>query len=300
MGTSDGIVRRLAFWGMPLSLVVMGLKLFAWYVTGSVALLSDGLESTVNVVAAFVAWLAVGYAAKPADHDHPFGHYKAEYISAVLEGVLIGVAAIMIVIEAVPHLLRPQLPDAPVLGLAINAGAGALNAVWAYVLVRAGHSARSPALVADGRHIWSDVVTSAGVIVGLVLALGTGHAVLDPALAILVAVNILYQGWKVVSHSISGLMDQAIAPADEETIKAAIAKAGYGAINVHYFRSRRAGRATFVSFDMVVPATMTVREAHGICDRLEEAIHEVHPGAQCIIHVEPEGEKSHGVRVAMQ
>jgi cation diffusion facilitator family transporter len=241
MGTSDNIVRRLAFWGIPLSLVVMGLKLFAWHVTGSVALLSDGLESTVNVVAAFVAWLAVGYAAKPADHDHPFGHYKAEYISAVLEGVLICVAAIMIVMEAVPHLFRPELPDAPVPGLAINAGASVLNGIWAYVLVAAGRSNRSPALVADGRHIWSDVLTSAGVIVGLVLALSTGYAVLDPALAILVAVNILYQGWIVVSHSVSGLMDQAVDPVDEEAIKAAIAKSGYGALNVHYFRSRGAG-----------------------------------------------------------
>jgi cation diffusion facilitator family transporter len=300
MAGSDSIVRRLAFWGMPLSLVVMALKLFAWHATGSVALLSDGLESTVNVVAAFVAWLAVGYAAKPADHDHPFGHYKAEYISAVLEGVLICVAAIMIVMEAVPYLLDPELPDAPVLGLAINAGASVLNGVWAYVLIGAGRRNRSPALVADGQHIWSDVVTSIGVIVGLVLALGTGYAILDPALAILVAINILFQGWKVVSHSVSGLMDQAVDPVDEEAIKSAIARSGYGALNVHYFRSRRAGRATFISFDMVVPATMTVREAHDICDRLEDAIHEVHPGAQCVIHVEPEGERSHGVRVAMQ
>lgn len=300
MTQSDGIVRRLAFWGIPLAFLVMGLKLVAWSVTGSVALLSDGLESTVNVVAALVAWLVVGYAAKPADHDHPFGHYKAEYISAVVEGVLIAVAALMIVSEAIPHLYRPMLPDAPVLGLAINAGAGAINAVWAYVLIRAGRSYRSPALIADGQHIWSDVVTSIGVLVGLVLALATGYAILDPVMAILVAVNILYQGWRVISHSVGGLMDQAIEPTDEEAIKAAIASHGYGALNVHYFRSRRAGRATFIAFDMVVPATMTVREAHDICDRLEDAIHEVHPGAQCIIHVEPEGEKAHGVRVAMQ
>jgi cation diffusion facilitator family transporter len=206
----------------------------------------------------------------------------------------------MIVSEAVPHLTHPVLLDAPALGLAINAAAGAVNAAWAYVLIRAGRSQRSPALTADGQHIWSDVVTSVGVLIGLMLALATGYAILDPLMAIFVAVNILYQGWKVISHSVGGLMDQAIAPEDEETIKAAIAKSGYGALNVHYFRSRRAGRATFIAFDMVVPATMTVREAHDICDRLEDAIHEVHPGAQCIIHVEPEGEKSHGVRVAMQ
>lgn len=300
MEHSNTYIRRLAFWGIPLAIVVMGLKLLAWYLTGSVALLSDGLESTVNVIAAVVAWMVVGYAAKPADNDHPFGHYKAEYISAVVEGVLIVLAAIMIVVEAAPHLFHPTLPETPALGLAINAGAAVINAVWAFVLIRAGRAHRSPALTADGQHIWSDVVTSVGVLIGLVLALLTGYAVLDPLMAVFVALNILYQGWKVVSHSVGGLMDQAVAPADEEEIKAAILNHGYGALNVHHLRSRRAGRATFIAFDMVVPATMTVREAHDICDRLEGAIHEVHPGAQCIIHVEPEGETSHGVRVAMQ
>lgn len=293
-------VQRLAFWGIPLAFGVMGLKLVAWYVTGSVALLSDGLESTVNVIAAVVAWMVVGYAVKPADQDHPFGHYKAEYFSAVIEGVLIVVAALMIVSEAAPYLLNPTLPDAPVLGLAINAVAGVINAVWAGVLIRAGRRYRSPALTADGQHIWSDVITSAGVLVGLVLAIATGYAILDPVMAILVAVNILFQGWKVISHSIGGLMDQAVDLTDEEAIKTAITKHGYGALNVHHFRTRRAGQVSFVVFDMVVPAGMTVREAHDICDRLEDAIHEVHPGAQCVIHVEPESEKAHGVHVKMQ
>jgi cation diffusion facilitator family transporter len=293
-------VQRLAFWGIPLALAVMGLKMVAWYVTGSVALLSDGLESTVNVIAAVVAWMVVGYAAKPADQDHPFGHYKAEYVSAVVEGVLIVVAALMIVSEASSHLIAPNLPNAPVLGLAINAGAAVINAVWAGVLIRAGRQYRSPALTADGQHIWSDVVTSAGVLVGLVLAIVTGYAILDPLMAIFVALNILYQGWKVISHSIGGLMDQAVEPHDEEVIKTAIATHGYGALNVHHLRTRRAGQVSFVVFDLMVPASMTVREAHDICDRLEDAIHEVHPGAQCVIHVEPESEKVHGVRVNMQ
>ncbi|WP_246748624.1 cation diffusion facilitator family transporter [Rhizobium setariae] len=300
MVQANTTVRRIAFWGIPLAFAVMGLKLVAWYVTGSVALLSDGLESTVNVIAAIVAWMVVGYAAKPADHDHPFGHYKAEYISAVIEGVLIVVAALMIVSEAAKVLWHPVLPEAPVLGLAINAAAGVINAIWAGVLIRTGRKHRSPALTADGQHIWSDVVTSAGVLVGLVLALATGYAILDPLMAMVVALNILYQGWKVISHSIGGLMDQAVDEVDEEAIKSAIASHGYGALNVHHFRTRRAGQVSFVVFDMVVPAGMTVLEAHDICDRLEEAIHEVHPGAQCVIHVEPEGEKAHGIRVKMQ
>lgn len=300
MGASDGILHRLAFWGIPISILVLGLKLVAWYVTGSVALLSDGLESTVNVIAAIMAWVVVGYAAKPADHDHPFGHYKAEYISAVIEGVLIVVAALLIVQEAVGALMKPTMPEAPVLGLGINAIASVINAAWAYMLIRFGRLHRSPALIADGEHVLSDVVTSGGVLVGLVLALATGYAFLDPALAIVVAINIIYQGWKVISNSINGLMDRAIDPEEEEAVKQAISKNAGGALNAHHLRTRKAGRVTFIDFDLVVPHTMTVGEAHGICDRLEDAIHAVLPSAQCEIHVEPESEKSHGVRVVTQ
>lgn len=299
MDEANKRVRQLAFWGIPLSLAVMGLKLLAWHITGSVALLSDGLESTVNVIAAVIAWMVVGYAAKPADEDHPFGHYKAEYVSAVVEGVLIVVAALLIVQEAAGALAAPRLPEAPALGLVINAGAGAVNAIWAFVLIRAGRKYRSPALSADGQHIVSDVVTSVGVLVGLMLALATGYAILDPIMAMIVAVNILFQGWKVISHSVSGLMDHAVSAEEEASIKAAIASHAEGALNVHHLRSRQAGRATFIAFDLVVPSSMTVGEAHDICDRLEDAIQAAHPGAQCVIHVEPESEKAHGVRVKM-
>ena len=297
MDEANTRVRQLAFWGIPLSLAVMALKMLAWYLTGSVALLSDGLESTVNVIAAVIAWMVVGYAAKPADEDHPFGHYKAEYVSAVVEGVLIVVAALLIVQEAAGALFAPRLPEAPMLGLAINTGAGIINAVWAFVLIRAGRTYRSPALTADGHHIVSDVVTSVGVLIGLVLALATGYAILDPVMAIIVAINILFQGWKVISHSVSGLMDHAVSAEEEATIKSAIASHAQGALNVHHLRSRQAGRATFIAFDLVVPSSMSVGEAHRICDRLEEAIQAAHPGAQCVIHVEPESEQAHGVRV---
>ena len=290
-------VRRLALWGIPLSLGVMGLKLVAWWVTGSVALLSDGLESSVNVVAAIVAFVAVSYAAKPADKTHPFGHHKAEYLSAVLEGVLIVVAALLIVMAALPAVLAPEPMDAPVLGLAINFAAGVINAAWAYVLIRAGRRYRSPALAADGQHILSDVVTSVGVLIGLVLAIATGFAVLDPLLAVLVALNILYQGWRVIAHSVDGLMDHAVEPDEAEAIKAAIAANGTGSLGVHDLKTRRAGAATFVDFHLVVPAAMPVGEAHEICDRLEDAIGAVQPGVYVAIHVEPETEKAHGERV---
>jgi len=296
MENSDRVT-RLALWGIPLSLFVMGLKLIAWWLTGSVALLSDGLESSVNVVAAVVAFAAITYAAKPADKTHPFGHHKAEYLSAVLEGVLIVVAALLIVIKAAPAVLAPTPMEAPALGLAVNFAAGLVNAAWAFVLIRAGRRYRSPALSADGQHILSDVVTSAGVLIGLVLVVFTGYAVLDPLLAILVALNILYQGWKVIAHSVDGLMDHAVEPGEAEAIKAAIAANGAGSLGVHDLKTRRAGAATFVDFHLVVPAAMPVGGAHEICDRLEDAIRAVQPGAQIAIHVEPETEKAHGERV---
>jgi cation diffusion facilitator family transporter len=301
MENSDSsTVKRLALWSIPLSLGVMGLKLVAWWVTGSVALLSDGIESSVNVVAAIVAFAAISYAARPADKTHPFGHHKAEYLSAVVEGVLIVVAALLIVKEALPAILAPTPMDAPVLGLAINLLAGVINAIWAFVLIRAGRRYRSPALSADGQHILSDVVTSIGVLVGLVLAIVTGYAVLDPLLAVLVALNILYQGWKVIAHSVDGLMDHAVEPGEADAIQAAIAAHGAGSLGVHDLKTRRAGSATFVDFHLVVPASMPVGQAHDICDRLEDAIRTVQPGAQIAIHVEPETEKAHGIRVKIE
>lgn len=293
----NALVRKLAFWGIPFSFLVLGLKLSAWWVTGSVALLSDGLESTVNVVAAFIAYFVIRYAQKPADDDHQFGHHKAEYISAVVEGVLIVVAALLIVKEAWGGLFEPRLPEAPVLGLAINAFAGGLNAVWATILIRVGRKHASPALTADGHHIMSDVVTSIGVLIGLVLAIVTGYAILDPLLAILVAINILIQGSKVILHSLGGLMDKAVEPEEDEAIKKAIAENSAGVLNVHDLKTRRAGAAAFIDFHVVVPASMSVSAAHEICDRLEDAIRGVIPGATLAIHVEPESEQAHGVRV---
>nr|WP_105384326.1 cation diffusion facilitator family transporter [Neorhizobium alkalisoli] len=294
------IVERLAFWGIPVSLVVMGLKMLAWWVTGSVALLSDGLESTVNVVAAFIAYFVIRYAQRPADHDHQFGHHKAEYISAVIEGVLIVVAALLIIQEAWRGLFEPDLLDAPVLGLAINGFAGIINAFWATTLIRTGKAHRSPAMTADGQHIMSDVVTSAGVLVGLVLAVLTGYPILDPLLAIFVAFNILWQGYKVISNSLGGLMDRALEPDEEAAVREAITAHSDGALGVHDLKSRRAGAVAFIDFHLVVPAGMSVGEAHDICDRLEDAIKETIPGATLAIHVEPEGERAHGQKVEIE
>ena len=293
-----GTVRRLAFWSIPLALLVMGLKFVAWYFTGSVALFSDALESTVNVIAALIAFFAIGYAHKPADPEHPFGHHKAEYFSAVIEGVLIVVAALMIVREAVDGLLDPQPMTAPAIGLAINGAAAVINGLWAAVLIDRGRRHRSPALQADGRHILSDVITSVGVIAGLMLAISFDEPRIDPLLALIVAVNVLWQGWRVISASVSGLMDAAIDPAEESRIRELIKAHADGAIEAHDIRTRRAGHASFVEFHLVVDGAMSVEASHRICDRLENVLKQDLPGVAVTIHVEPAHKaKEEGVRL---
>lgn len=283
-------VRRLAAWSIPIAFGVMGLKYLAYGLTGSVALYSDALESIVNVIAAIGAWWAIRVSYKPADGNHPFGHYKAEYISAVVEGVLITVAALLIFREAWFAMQAPRQLDEPWLGLAINTGAAVINGLWAALLIRTGRSLRSPALEADGQHIMTDVFTSAGVLVGLVGAVLTGWAVLDPLLAILVAINILWQGWGVINSSIQGLMDIGVEPAEEMRIRDVISANAGGAIEVHDLKTRIAGRVTFVEFHLVVAAEMSVGEAHVICDRIEDALQEQIKSVRVVIHVEPEEE----------
>lgn len=298
MPQSARIVRRLALWSIPLALGVMALKFLAWQITGSIALYSDALESTVNVIAALAAFIAVGYAQKPADSGHPYGHHKAEYFSAVLEGVLIVLAALMIVREAVGGLMAPPAIEAPTLGLAINGAAAAINGAWAYVLIRAGRRYRSPALSADGHHVLSDVITSAGVIIGLVLAIMFDQPLLDPLLALIVAINVLWQGWKVIASSVDGLMDRAVDSVDSERIHEIIKAHADGAIEAHDIRTRLAGRASFVEFHLVVDGQMTVEQSHAICDRLEAALMAEVDGVRVIIHVEPGHKaKDEGVRL---
>jgi cation diffusion facilitator family transporter len=263
-----------------------------------VALYSDALESTINVVAAAVALAMLRISARPADPTHPYGHHKAEYFSAVLEGVLIVLAALAILREAFLGILNPQPIEAAPLGLAINAAGGVINSVWAWFLIRNGRRWRSPALVADGHHLVTDVVTSAGVIVGVALVTITGWLVLDPAVGALVALNILWSGWVLVRSSVGGLMDEA-APAEVlDRIKTLISQHGEGAIEAHDVRTRHAGRATFIDFHLVVPGDMRVAEAHDICDRIEAALRQDVEGVIVVIHVEPEHKaKHHGILV---
>ncbi len=210
-----------------IGILVLLLKTLAWWLTGSIALYSDALESIINVVAAGAAFWAFRVAARPPDRNHPYGHDKAEYFSAVFEGVLIVVAALSILREAWFGFLDPQPLDAPALGIAINAGATAINAVWGTLLLRWGRSFRSPALKADGRHVLTDVWTSGGVLAGLVLVPLTGALWIDPLLAALVAVNILWSGYRLIREATGGLMDEA--PGDWNLGRDQMGRSGYGA-----------------------------------------------------------------------
>ncbi|MFZ5691755.1 MAG: cation diffusion facilitator family transporter [Pseudomonadota bacterium] len=286
-------VQILAAGSIAVGLVVLALKYLAYHLTGSVALLSDAIESIVNVATAIAALAAIRFAAQPADANHPYGHHKAEYMSAVLEGVLIIVAALAIFHEAYAAYLAPRIADAPWNGLAINGLATLINAVWCYILIMQGRRRKSPALVADGRHLFADVVSSVGVFAGVALAARTGYVILDPVLAALVGINVLWAGWRVMKDSVGGLLDEAVPDRDLTRIRAIIAENADGAIEAHDLRTRHAGRMTFVDFHLVVKGTMTVTEAHDICDRLERALKAEIEDALISIHVEPDDKAKH-------
>lgn len=272
---------------------VMGIKYLAYLKTGSVALYSDALESIVNVVTAVVALITIRISARPADRRHQFGHHKAEYFSAVIEGALIIVAALLIMREAWLAVQNPRTLVEPGVGMAISAIAMALNSAWSIFLITFGKRNRSPALAADGWHLMTDVATTLGVLAGLALATLTGWLLLDPILAAAVAVNILWTGWRLTKESMSGLMDEAVTSDVRRRIREIIATNAAGALEAHDLRTRSAGSATFIEFHLVVPGTMSVADAHRICDRLEAAIGESVEGAEVLIHVEPEGEARH-------
>lgn len=288
--TEKRLVMRLAVSSIFIGILVMGMKFIAWHMTGSVALYSDALESIVNVVAAFAAVWAISVSHKPADEDHQHGHHKAEYFSAVLEGVLIILASILILLEVLQRWDTPVPIDQPWGGMAINTVATIINAGWAMILIRRGKASRSPALAADGHHIMTDVVTSIGVLIGLVAAVLTGYFWLDPLLAALVAINILWQGWKVITGSLSGLMDVSVDATTNLRIRDIISAHSAGVLEVHDLKTRIAGRATFIEFHMVVDTHMSVGESHKICDRIEDALREEIPSVRVLVHVEPDDE----------
>ena len=286
-------VQRIAVGTIVVGVVVLAMKAAAWWLTGSAALYSDALESVVNVVASLVAFLAIGLAAKPADANHPYGHAKAEFFSAVIEGGLIIVAAMSILQHAYFAWFVPARLDAPWLALGLTVASTGMNGGWAHLLSRVGRAERSAALVADGKHLWSDVVTSVGILAGLGLVLATGLHWLDPLVAAATAVHVLWSGLSVVRSSVGGLMDEAPDSETMDRIRRLVNEHAQGALEAHDLRTRHAGRLTYLEFHLVVPGAMRVDEAHDICDRVETALKTEVQGLVVTIHVEPEGKAKH-------
>ena len=251
---------RIAIGSIGIGIVVLAMKAAAWWLTGSAALFSDALETTVNVAAGVIAFAALRVAAAPADDNHPYGHDKAEFFAAVIEGVLIVIAALSIFHHAWAVWSDPHPLGHPLEGIGLNAVATLLNAGWSALLLRVGRRLRSPALVADGHHLLADVVTSCGVTLGVGLVVLTGFLPLDPLLAAATGVYVLFAGMRVISSSVGGLMDAAPPAEVIQRIRALVAESAEGALEAHDLRMRYAGRLTFLQFHLVVPGTMTVAE----------------------------------------
>jgi cation diffusion facilitator family transporter len=281
---------RFAWLSIGAAVLTIGLKTFAYWLTGSVGLLSDALESLVNLVAAIMALAMLTVAARPADEIHAFGYGKAEYLSSGLEGALILLAAASIVGTAIPRLLQPQPLEHIGIGLAVSVVASAINFWVARVLLDGGRKYRSITLEADARHLMTDVWTSAGVVVGVGAVAATGWLRLDPIIAIVVAVNILRTGWQLLSRSVQGLLDAALPAGEQDAINQVLKKYESRGIQYHALRTRQAGTRAFISLHVLVPGDWTVQRGHDLLEQLERDIRAAIPGAQLFTHLEPQGD----------
>lgn len=286
--TTDQMSRlhKIAAASICIALLVLALKLGAWWVTGSIALFSESTESFVNLASALAAFAAVWLAARPADNRHPFGFHKAELLSALFGGTLITLAAVIILREAAAGVFDPQPVSAMVQGLLLSALGSVINAVWCYVLITEGRKLRSPALLADGRHLLSDVLFSAAVIIGLVASSLTGWLILDPLIAGLVALNVLRTGLSVVLGAVRGLLDESLPERELESIRAVVQAEGGDGLRMQDLRTRHAGAATFIEFRLILPGRMTVAAATSLTQRITHALQRANPKTQVTIHIE--------------
>jgi cation diffusion facilitator family transporter len=269
------------------------LKASAWWVSGSVSLLSDALESLVNLAGAMFALMMVTIAARPPDDGHPYGHHKAEYFSSGFEGVLIFAAAAAILWEAGHRLFDPQPISQVGWGIALSVVSSAMNGVLAWSMLRKAKQARSMALEADARHLFTDVWTSAGVVVGLVGVLATGWLWLDPLIAMLVALNILREGWSLTRLSADGLMDQALEPETRADIDKVLEEFRHQAIRFDHVVTRRAGQRRFVDLHMHMPASWTLGRAAAVRTGVEQALMSAVPGLRATIQLLPLDVEAH-------
>ncbi len=278
---------KFAWLSIAAVVATIGLKSAAWLVTGSVGLLSDAAESVVNLVAAIVALIALKVAAKPADKNHHFGHSKAEYFSSAIEGVMIFVAAATIIVLAIQRLMSPQPLEEVGIGLLISVVAALLNGAVALVLIRAGRKHNSITLRADGHHLMTDLITSVGVVVGIGLVGLTGWAWLDPVVALGVGINILWTGWRLVTESTAGLMDESLPKEDNERLREILATHTTHEVEFHAFRTRVSGSRAFMEMHMLVPGDWTIKRGHDALEDLIVVIRQDFPELNVIGHLEP-------------
>jgi cation diffusion facilitator family transporter len=275
------------FLSIGAALATLALKSAAYFLTDSVGLLSDAAESVVNLVAAVTAYLSLRYAAKPVDESHTYGHEKIEFFSSGLEGVLIGVAALTIGWYAIRRMIAPEPLQTLGWGLSLALIAAIINGSTAIILLRAGRRHGSIVLEADGRHLLTDVWTSAAVLAGLGLVAVTNVYLLDPLIALALAINILWTAFDLIRRSFNGLMDHALPPEEQAAVRAAIEQHLGPNMDYHALRTRQAGRRRFVDFHLLVPGQLTVQQAHTLTGEIEKAVRGALPELEVSVHIEP-------------
>lgn len=278
---------RFAWISIGASLLTIGLKTSAYLLTGSIGLLSDAVESVINLLAGLMALWMLKVAAQPPDESHLFGHRKAEYFSSAVEGVLILIAAISIAISAAGRLITPQALEKLGVGLGITVAASLINLIAARILLHSGKKHNSITLEADGQHLMTDVWTSAGVLIGVGIVAMTGWYILDPIIAILVAINILWTGYRLLQRSIAGLMDSSLPPEEIEKLEAVLDTYRSKGMAFHALRTRQAAALRFVSVHVLVPGTWTVHDAHHIAEDIEQDIRNILGTSAVFTHLEP-------------
>jgi cation diffusion facilitator family transporter len=279
--------RAYAFLSIGAALSTIALKSSAYLLTGSVGLLSDAVESLVNLAAALVAAWALTLASRPADAEHAYGHSKAEYFASAVEGVLILVSAVAIGLTAWERLLHLRQLEQVWIGLAIALAAAAVNGTVAVILLRAGHRLRSIALRADAQHLLTDVWTSVGVVVGVVLVQATGWLALDPLIALAVAANITWTAVRMLRDTANGVLDTALPPADRARVAEVLARYRETGIVFHALRTRTAGQRRFVSVHILVPGAWSVQRGHALSDQIEREISAALSQTTVFTHLEP-------------
>lgn len=280
-------LKRYAWLSIAAALATILLKGVAWWLTGSVGLLSDAIESFVNLAGAIMALAMLSLAAQPADDDHAHGHGKAEYFSSAFEGFLILLAALSIGYAAVDRLLHPRAIEAIGIGLAVSVAASIINLLTARILLTVGRKYRSITLEADAHHLLTDVWTSAGVILGVGMVWLSGWQWLDPAIALLVAANIVWTGWRLMHRSAAGLMDASLTAEELAKIEAVLDGYRRQGMDFHALRTRQAGSRAFVTVHLLVPGDWTVQQGHDWSERIEADIRRALPYAHLTTHLEP-------------